>query len=390
MFRRKTTFVIGAGASYEFGLPVGTELARRIKKSALIRNPGSTKPSYGDQFFFETFKRIYHGNHPQRRQAFEALDTIHNGIHTAVSIDAFIHRFRDDPMIAEMGKMLIALEIIKAERGSTMEKARWKDLEENELTRKSTKHFPPDDVWIGQFLRILLDGVEDPREIGHGVNIICFNYDRCIEYYLRQSIAAAYRLSLADAQEIVEGMNIIHPYGTLGDLALVDGAFGQDGKLSFAPDLSDWLYLEQIAKNIRTYTEQVRDIKTVHTIHEAMADNRVLVFMGFGFNNQNLDLLRLKGVSGDYNTAPRNIYATGVGIAAQVRTTLERRVYNLFVSEEDHDKWEGRLQMEFGLSCSGLFDTHNVNLSSFSERYVTGVDEPRVIRYRERPKRSSA
>lgn len=34
-FRDKTTFVVGAGASQEFGFPVGTGLAAEIKKSGL-------------------------------------------------------------------------------------------------------------------------------------------------------------------------------------------------------------------------------------------------------------------------------------------------------------------------------------------------------------------
>ena len=376
MFRQDTTFVIGAGASYEFGLPVGSELARRIKKSALIKNPDARDPIYGDEFFYRTFKRLYPGDHSEHEAALEALDTIHKGMHTAVSIDAFIHRFRKDLMIARMGKMLIALEIIKAENESKLERDRWAQL--TEISGK-VKVPPPDDVWIGQFLRILLDGITDPQDIGREVNIICFNYDRCIEHYLSLSIAAAFRLSPAEAHEIVERMNIIHPYGTLGELAMMEAVAGNDGKLPFAAPLSIIPRLEDIAKNIRTYTEQTHDPETVEKIHRAMANNVVLVFLGFGFNNQNLDLLRVKGLPGDYRVTPRNIYATGVGIASQVEGTIERRVYNLFVDGYKHEFWKGRMHTEFGLSCSDLLNRHNLNFTSFTERYVTGVGEPTLI-----------
>jgi hypothetical protein len=38
MFKRRTLFVVGAGASYEFGLPLGPALAATIAKKADIKS----------------------------------------------------------------------------------------------------------------------------------------------------------------------------------------------------------------------------------------------------------------------------------------------------------------------------------------------------------------
>lgn len=57
MFRDKTTFVIGADASAEFGMPVGWELAKLIKASALIKG-FNTIPTSGDRFFVESSAMI--------------------------------------------------------------------------------------------------------------------------------------------------------------------------------------------------------------------------------------------------------------------------------------------------------------------------------------------
>lgn len=46
-FREKTTFVIGAGASAEFGLPVGSGLAAEIKKTAMFESDDRDNPSHG-------------------------------------------------------------------------------------------------------------------------------------------------------------------------------------------------------------------------------------------------------------------------------------------------------------------------------------------------------
>ncbi len=257
-FRNNTTFVIGAGASAEFGMPVGSELAQSIRKSALLRNFGGRDPIVGDPTMYETFGRLW-SQASDREEPLKAAKTIHDGIHTAVSIDAFIDRFSDDEFIPLVGKMLIALKIAKAERESSLFPDKWNNLREYprskaiNSTGKSLTN--PDDTWLGHFFRILVDGVKDPGKIGNNISIICFNYDRCIEHYLRHQIAAAYRMNIGHADEIVKSINIIHPYGTLGDLPVNQGGSG-DQLLEFGQERDRYFRPENIAKNIKTYTER--------------------------------------------------------------------------------------------------------------------------------------
>lgn len=372
MFRNNTTFVIGAGASAEFGLPVGSELARRISRSAILKNVTGHRPEIGDDTFYHNVVRIW-PNAVDRAKPLKAARDIHEGIHTAVSIDAFIHRFPDDLYISLVGKMLIALEIAKAERDSSMWPNNWNTLAQGVGTKLLNDHqtelINPDDTWIGSFFRILCDGVSDPTKLGENITIICFNYDRCIEYYLRRQIAAAYRIPLAEAHEIVMRMNIIHPYGTLGELTLNDSGYGE-GLLSFGAEMDQNIRLEEIAKNIRTYTEQTHDITRTLKIHNAIGKSNVLVFLGFGFNNQNLDLLRVKAFPEDYDMTPRNVYTTGRGIEQQVSNTLRRRIGNLFNDYvPQRSTWAENIHIEHGKTCEDLFYIHNMNLSQFIERY---------------------
>lgn len=68
---------------------------------------------------------------------------------------------------------------------------------------------------------MLFDGVRnsDVDNVGSNITIICFNYDRCIEMYLEHAIVNAFRDVPADrARQIVARINIIHPYGSLGNL----------------------------------------------------------------------------------------------------------------------------------------------------------------------------
>lgn len=366
MIRENTTFVIGAGASAEFNLPVGSGLAKNIKRSAFLPRSSRSQEVPGDEYFCEM---AFQGCQTQddRKVVRAALDAIHKGIYTSVSIDAFIHRNHSDKMIERMGKALIALEIAKAEAGSLMHIGRGREHLE------STDRDKLEDTWISHFFRMLTDGIDDPKRIGDNLSIICFNYDRCIEFYLRESIINAYRVERQVAHDIVQSLNIIHPYGTLGELTL-DGYGAGKGLLAFGPELDRATGLLNIAENIRTYTQQAHDVDKVERIHEAIADCKNLVFLGFGFNNQNLDLLRVKHTfSGD--AFPKNIYSTGYGLYQQVDATLKRRILDLFMDEKDHRGWLNRVHIEYGMGCKELFRIHDMNLTSFTQRVVVIDDE---------------
>jgi hypothetical protein len=330
--------------------------------------PGSD-PVVGDPFFLESIKGHFKPDELPAVQ--DALRIIHEGIHTAVSIDAFIHRFQNHRYVPYLGKALIVLEIMKAEHESSMSPENWPKYKSwIAFKSKTSLHLPdPDTTWIGQFMRILLDGVEDFNEIGRDLNIICFNYDRCIEYYLIKSIAAAYSLSEDKAYEIVKNINIIHPYGQIGELP----HFTTENKpmLEFGARLDRKNDIFEFAKGIRTYAEQAHDPGNVRGIHDAIAYCELLVFLGFGFNNQNLDLLRIQNVTGYDSIQQRPIFSSGTGIAPQVEDTLRRRILALFMPKRLHLGWKSSIQIEFDQTCSSTIGIHSMNLGSFISRVVS-------------------
>lgn len=368
MFRDNTVFVIGAGASSEFGLPTGWQLAKKIKKRAKIITSAQYEVQAEDEYIDDIIKQ----NYRDRTVAYAALKIIEQGIRTAVSIDALIHRHSDIEEVANMGKLLIALEISKAERESNMHRSQI-ETHKNVETWKTA-----DDTWIGSFARILFDGVTDYREIGKNISIICFNYDRCIEYYLIDAIASAFQVPISKAHEIVMGMNIIHPYGTLGNLPN-SPAHPEAGALEFGVNIFtevDWLLLAK--KNIRTYTQRTHDTKTVRAIHDAMEECRVLVFLGFGFNSQNLDLLRVVAPIQEKTYLP--VYSSGCGIRKQVSNTLKRRIGNLYPEYlRNLEGWRNSIQIEHGHTCSELLDIHNMNLSKFKPHHVDAGGNVRAM-----------
>ncbi|MGQ8630878.1 hypothetical protein ACUTJJ_05250 [Agrobacterium sp. DKPNP3] len=368
-FREKTTFVIGAGASAEFGLPIGTGLAAEIKKTAMIE--AYDRENLSQNVLRELlYTRCTVG--ADQVAAEKALKDIHEGIQTAVSIDAFIHRHAADENISYWGKVLIALEVLKAERYSTLSPDIWKNFAVDPnlvLGDEKRRLVNPDYTWIGHFFRILSDGVADYSDLGKNITIICFNYDRCIEVYLAETISDAYRIPIDISLRLVNAnIRIVHPYGYLGELALVSGSPGRD-RLGFGVGSGQPDQISKIAENIHTYTEQAHDAGKVWSIHEAVNDCKNLIFLGFGFNNQNLDLLRVKPTFNG-SAQPKNIYATGFGLYPQITETLTRRILDLFMDEPEHRGWLSHVHLEFGVGCGELFRIHDMNFSAFIQRYI--------------------
>lgn len=362
MFRSDTTFVIGAGASAEFNLPVGAKLAENIRENARIRND-KFQAYLADAELQYAIRRCWpefnlNDLHVAMRRIWEAIDT-------SVSIDAFIHRNRTDENVILMGKALIAWNIAQAEAQSLMQPIVLDGKSESmDRTRIS-------DTWIGKFMRILFDGVSNPQELVGQVKIICFNYDRCIEYYLREAISVAYKITKKQSWDIVSRMNIIHPYGSLGEIPL-DDIDTASNFLPFAMKVDARFPLRAVAERIITYTEQLRDRVLIAGIHSAIADSKNLVFLGFGFNNQNMDLLRIRTDEKSFSNR-KNIYVSGYGFDEKVNSTLKRRIANLFISAEG-DYFNKSIYIENGKTCKEIMQIHDINLSSFTQRYFSFGD----------------
>jgi hypothetical protein len=123
MFEVPTLFVVGAGASADFNLPVGETLAEQIASIA------------GDAFKWQHCQtdegdlivRYVAGAADTidvtKGDMKVALGRIADGVRQGGSIDRFIDSFPDEPSIAVAGKALIALAIMRAEGASKIASA---------------------------------------------------------------------------------------------------------------------------------------------------------------------------------------------------------------------------------------------------------------------------
>jgi len=294
---KKVVYVIGAGASTEFGsMPVGQELARSIQKLADDDLSGSD-------------------NRPVIRKAIsmaggygaaheKALGRIRDSILTRDSIDDFVAEWNDQDCLADVARYCIAHEILRGERATAlgaisiqnmtipqgMERLRgtWLDA----IVRYSNSHFPR---------RSLVDALSCS-------SFVTFNYDRCIEFYLYNYFSHSLGMAPAEAGRALREIHIEHVYGVAGHLPELGG------NVPFGQADPSWLY--EAASPIKTYCESVESDRLDRIQRKLNGADRI-VFLGCAFHEQNLDLL----FSGSPPSA--EVWATGLGLRGRRRDLVQ-------------------------------------------------------------------
>lgn len=349
MFRDDTVFIIGAGASHEFDFPVGSALMDIIRDKSRFRFDHTI--SEGDRHLFHWLQQRYPSTDDQNDRLL-ALGEINRAIDSAGSIDEFIARNQHDPLIAEMGKIQIAYAIAKAEADSKVMKTGIEhDRTINWNALKNT--------WIDRFAYALFNGVRttDVGTLGDNITIICFNYDRCIEFYLANAIHRAFKeVDLDHATEIVNAINIIHPYGTLGELPTKRTGHSAQ-HVAFGSQLTaDRLWT--MSENILTFSESLRDAEIKARIDRAIFEAERLVFLGFSFARQNMNLLASSQIDQD-DFEDREAFATAFGFKQQVVGSLKRNISDLYATGTLSPE---RVHIDLDWKCNDFIHTHLLNL----------------------------
>lgn len=342
MFKDNTVFIVGAGASAEFGLPVGGMLTNQIKNNSVFELNGYSLRS-GISEIYDCIVSRYTKHDAKINACMEAMGEIHRAIDFAGSIDEFINRHSDDSVIAEVGKLQVAYAISEAERlcrlaamGHRMDHLLFDDFS---------------DTWIKSFAQQLFDGVRNNEieNIGNNITIICFNYDRCIELFLTDAIFKTFRgISYEEAFQIVEQMNIIHPYGSLGKLT--DHPFGKKASAQEVRAMSE---------NIVTWSESQRS-DIAHRIQAGMLIASTVVFLGFAFAPQNMKLLTIRN---PYDVDEQGIetFATAYGYNSVINDRLRSKILDLY-SGNDFTVNYDRVHIQYDMKCADFLKAHSMAL----------------------------
>lgn len=285
MLKGPTLFIIGAGASHEFGLPIGATLADEISKSLDLRfgDFGTTPEGQGDWQIYRLLQQEAQQNGARDVNPYlHACWLVRDGIQLSYSIDNFLDKHAHEPKVQLCGRIAIVKRILEAERRSK--------LYVNRDNIYNTINFQiASDTWIVALFKMLQDKVrlELVNDFFKDVCIITFNYDRCIEHFFFHALKRNYGLDDTAAAAVMKGLDIIHAYGRVGRLPWEPHSSEQPvefGEVDRAPLMDLW-------SGIRTYTDERDDGDLVDRIQERVRQSDQIVFLGFSYQEQNLDLL---------------------------------------------------------------------------------------------------
>ncbi len=176
------------------------------------------------------------------------------------SIDAFIAA---NPFYKVLGSLMVAAILLKCEQEQRLN-GDWYQLLFNELVAKGPD-FPP-----------------------NALSVVTFNYDRSLEMFLFSAFVNAFGLKPMAAWSMVELIKIVHVYGDLGKLPPSGDTeavpYGRTGAI------------RQASERIQLMSPRAEDEKTT-AIRSLTNGASKVVFLGFGFDSMNLDVVGVKPTS---------------------------------------------------------------------------------------------
>jgi hypothetical protein len=341
-------FVIGAGASYEFGLPLGSTLKKHISESLDIRFEYGHTMISGSSKIEQAF-RLLAQNPPglpgDINPLLEASWIIRDAMPQAISIDNFVEAHQDNNLISQAAKLAIALSILEAESKSYLK------IDSSNIY--NTLNFEElNNTWISKFFHLIVDGcqISNIKNRLKQIAIITFNYDRTIEFYLHEALRNYYKIDSQVASELITHIKIFHPYGYLGELAWPH----RHPAIEYGGTINAHQLIEA-SKNIKTFTEGVDEDKSeINAIRNFLYEANKIVFLGFAYHEQNLKLL--------YPVPKSRLQKaiTVFGTAKDISENNASVIRNELIELGGFDK--NNLKINTNLTCSQLFEEYGRSL----------------------------
>ena len=304
-------FVIGAGASFELGLPLGTTLLEEIGSSLNYTEDHFGRSGDADRRIYRELELEAQQRQVNVGDYMRAAWRVRDAAHLGLSIDNVIHQQNDDPLFAWCGKLAIAQRILTAESKSSLR------LHDNQrrITWPEVRG-----TWLGGFAQLLVQDVEKKNVAGifDNVSVVSFNYDRTIKRFLPFALSSQFALSNRGAEELTSKLRVFHPYGSLGSLPW-------EGRVEPVEFGCQRCSLASVAKNILTFTEGVEDDENLDDMKSTISKAKRVVFLGFGYLAQNMEL-----ISRNVDGQAEQVLGTSFGLSDPDQELVKNQLSFLF------------------------------------------------------------
>jgi hypothetical protein len=284
MLKAPTVFVLGAGAGFDVGMPLGDTLSDQIAAKLDIRFDANHLVS-GQPDIVESLRRYARERGEPLTEYRQSAVQIKKGVHYSRSIDSFINSRRDDKKLAVCAKLGIIHTILEHERRSALNRKSGRENFHDETKVRQS--------WLPDFFNLLISDIyvqENLSAIFSNLTIINFNYDRCIEQFLYYALADWAQKSQGVIEGLMRSLRIYHPYGVVGEPLW--SADRNKPKEAFGGEEHDD-HLDRLVESIKTFHEQVEEGEELAKMREALVAADRIIYLGFHFHKPNMDLMQV-------------------------------------------------------------------------------------------------
>ncbi|HVZ81759.1 MAG TPA: hypothetical protein VHE12_13310 [bacterium] len=274
--KSKTTIILGAGASYPYGFPLGTELLKQIIELK------------GNSDFLSKLETAFPGpmgktSKPSAQEEYQELTDLleRSGLQ---SIDAFMVA---QPKMAEKSKFAIAYLLLHCEEKNPNVNA--------EKNRGD---------WYRYLYNEYLSGASAPSIkaiIDNEVRFITFNYDVSLERFFFNALDSKFGRS--DALLFFKSIPIKHIHGKIRILPWEAGTTAADFLFHL-----DTAKIKEYSQGIN-YVHENKNDSSMDATRALLTDSENIVFLGFGYDQRNVEILRV-----DWHRANTHFYGTFFGM----------------------------------------------------------------------------
>lgn len=340
MLKPNSLLILGAAASP--GFPLGSDLKTQIANLLSYRSESGGLAVAGEKW--RTFAAARNLGISDNR-LLQIGRIVQEGIDLSISIDNYLELKSAEEDLVTCCKLAIADIILKNETKMTRLKA---DI---------SRHGKPGDfanTWHQLFAQICFQSCPTKADIPEALKRVCvvsFNYDRCIEQFIRVAVMRLYSVTYEEASELTKGFRVLHPYGALGTLPGQSSGkvltFGQEHNIDLA----------EIASNLKTFTEQTIEATVLDQIKAETGRAKTITFLGFGYHKPNLEIL----APTRQNTV-RQVVGTCSGLSDFARSEVSASLSNLFRAwHNDTPSSAAHVTLE-SESCTDFIDHYRLAL----------------------------
>jgi len=286
MITRPTVLILGAGAAYELGMPLGPRLLTHVADILDPETQGTMEYPYLDVLEKVGFTR-------------GRLERFHDAV-SNTAITAIDHLLAKQPSYHRMGRAAIAAALLTYER------------------RAAITVSPERPRWSEMLFERMIYGRHDFEE--NELSVITFNYDRTFEHFMFESLKRLYPGDLTRARERLASIPIVHLHGSIGGYPELTRGKG----VRFGADVNPEV-IERAHRRIKIIRDEEDNYGPMEydddfdDAYELLRDAELMLMLGFGFDPTNLVRLALDECLSDDAIVHATAYQVGNGVLREAR-----------------------------------------------------------------------